>query len=156
MAILAILGGIMVICNGFRVFLVILEVSLVFWSFGRLSSVFWGFRGNLIILGLPRVFFLFKGNFVLGVEAIFNQFIITIILIVSKNVDESVDALGRALVRGLYRINYGNVTFLDYDGNVINKPNSIILYCCNVIPWIKDYNNVTLQYNVESSKQNAP
>ena len=99
---------------------------------------------------------MFKGNFVLGVEAIFNKFIITIILIVSKNVDESVDALGRALVRGLYRINYGNVTFLDYDGNVINKPNSIILYCCNVIPWIKDYNNVTLQYNVESSKQNAP
>ena len=72
----------------------------------------------MIILSLPRVFFLFKGNFVLGVEAIFNQFIITIILIVSKNVYEFVDALGRALVRGLYRINYGNVTFLDYESSI--------------------------------------
>ena len=35
------------------------------------------------------------------------------------------------------------VTFLNYDENVINEPNNVILYCCNVIPWIKDYKYLT-------------
>ena len=50
---------------------------------------------------------------------------------------------------------YRNVTILDYDGNVINEPNGLILYCCNVILLIKDYNNVTLQCNVTSREPNA-
>ena len=37
------------------------------------------------------------------------------------------------------------LTFLDYDGNIINEPNAIILYCCNIILWIKYYNNVSLK-----------
>lgn len=64
-------------------------------------------------------------------------------------------------------INYKNITFLNYDENVINEPNTLILYCCNVILlitfffffWtllITDYNNVTLQWNVVSSEPYPP
>ena len=48
--------------------------------------------GNLVILGLPTVFFFYlvQGVFwhFFVVEAIFNQFVIIIIIIISKNVYE--------------------------------------------------------------------
>lgn len=53
----------------------------------------------------------------LGVEIIFNHFVIIIILIVFKYI----------------YIKYMNVIFLNDDWNVINESNTFILYCYNVI-----------------------
>ena len=47
-----------------------------------------------------------------------------------------------------------NVTFLEYEGDVINEPNIIIQHSLNVILWFKDYKNVTLWYNLRSSEPN--
>ena len=48
-----------------------------------------------------------------------------------------------------------NVTFLECEGDVINEPNVIIQHSLDVIPWFKDYRNVTLRYNLRSSEPNA-
>ena len=66
------------------------------------------------------------------------DFFIIIILIVTKNVYESTIEMLSSHGKGK---KYRNVTILDYDGNVINEPNGLILYCCNVILLIKDSNN---------------
>jgi hypothetical protein len=47
------------------------------------------------------------------------------------------------------------VTFLECEGDVINEPNIIIQHSLDVIPWFKDYRNVTLRYNLRSSEPNA-
>jgi hypothetical protein len=47
-----------------------------------------------------------------------------------------------------------NVTFLEYEGDVINEPNIIIQHSFDVILWFKDYKNVTLWYNLRSSEPN--
>jgi hypothetical protein len=44
---------------------------------------------------------------------------------------------------------------LEFEGDVINKPNIIIQHFLNVIPWFKDYRNVTLRHNLRSSKPNT-
>ena len=48
-----------------------------------------------------------------------------------------------------------NATFLECEEDVINEPNIIIQHSLDVIPWFKDYRNVTLQYNLRSSEPNA-
>ena len=50
---------------------------------------------------------------------------------------------------------YWNVTFLECEGDVINEPNTIIQHSLDVIPWFKDYMNVTLRYSIRSSEPNA-
>ena len=49
---------------------------------------------------------------------------------------------------------YRNVTILDYDGNVINEPNGLILYCCNVILLIKDSNNADQKKKKKKKEEN--
>ena len=49
-------GDILVILEVSWVIWAILEFSWVFWSFWRFQVYFSGFWGNLVILGLPRVF----------------------------------------------------------------------------------------------------
>jgi hypothetical protein len=46
--------------------------------------------------------------------------------------------------------NHWNVTFLEYEWDVINELNIIIQHSLDVIPWFKDYRNVTLRYNLKS------
>ena len=107
----------------------------------------------MVIWCLRRVIFYFIYLFFFRIEAIFNQFFIIIILIVTKNVYQSSIGMLFSHRKGK---KYRNVTILDYDGNVINEPNGLILYFCNVIILIKDYNNVILQCNVASREPNAP
>ena len=62
-----------------------LDFMCVFFFF------FGGFRGNLVILGFPRVFFgsrIIFAFFDVGVS--FNQFVIIIIIIIFKDVYESI------------------------------------------------------------------
>ena len=42
---------------------------------------------------------------------------------------------------------YQNITFLECEGDVINKPNIIIQHSLDVILWFKNYRNVILRYN---------
>ena len=49
-----------------------------------------------------------------------------------------------------------NDTLRESHYNVTNKPNTVILYSHDVIPWIKDSRNLTLRYNITSSEPNAP
>lgn len=72
----------------------------------------------MVIFGRPRLFCDLRVILAfLGVEIIFNHFVIIIILIVFKYI----------------YIKYMNVIFLNDDWNVINESNTFILYCYNVI-----------------------
>ena len=48
-----------------------------------------------------------------------------------------------------------NVTFLECEGDVINKSNIIIQHSLDVIPWFKDHRTATLRHNLKSSEPNA-